>query len=242
MSFSAAGGGGDAGGEGGVGGVGGVGGGTPAPFSGYGASGYSVNEDGWPLSPDGYELLEEVGQGAFAKVVRARCPTLDKEGVPCEVAVKIMKLENISTSMEEIQSEVRAMRLNRNENVLNLFCCFVVKSDLWLVMPHMDRGSCYHVLRALRKAGKLPEGHGLPEEVVATIVREILQGLAYIHAQGQIHRDIKAGNVSCLFDLRRAVRARARARVPCRQRARVLASARVRRRRTHARAVARTEI
>ena len=69
---------------------------------------YAVNEDGWPLTPEGYELQDEVGQGAFAKVVRAYCVSKQSE-----VAIKIMKLENISTSMEEIQSEVRAMRLNR---------------------------------------------------------------------------------------------------------------------------------
>jgi len=155
---------------------------------------YHVNEDGWPLSADGYELLEEVGQGAFAKVFRARCPSRGDDR-DAEVAIKVMKLENITTSMEEIQSEVRAMKMNRHANVLHLYCCFVVGSDLWLVLPLMDRGSCYHMLRSLRKAGKVPEGHGLPEEVIATLVREILQGLAYIHAQGQIHRDMKAGNV-----------------------------------------------
>jgi serine/threonine-protein kinase OSR1/STK39 len=151
---------------------------------------FPVTEEGWPLSPDGYELLEEVGQGAFAKVVKAYCPT---KMLP--VAVKIMALENITTSMEEIQGEVKAMKLNRDDNVLGLYCCFVVRSDLWLVMPLMDKGSCYYILRSLRKAGRIVEGQGLPEDIIATLLREALQGLAYIHAQGQIHRDIKAGNI-----------------------------------------------
>jgi serine/threonine-protein kinase OSR1/STK39 len=150
----------------------------------------AFTDEGWPLQAHAYEPVEEIGQGAFAKVLKAWCP--DKQQF---VAVKIMALENITTSMEEIQMEVRAMKMNRHENVLDLFACFVVSSDLWLVMPMMDKGSCYHALRSLRKSGRIQEGEGLPEECIATIMRELLQGLEYIHGQGQIHRDIKAGNI-----------------------------------------------
>ena len=149
-----------------------------------------MNEEGWPLSPEGYTLLMEVGQGAFAKVIKAHCPSKDQY-----IAIKIMALENITTSLEEIQAEVRTMKLSRHENVLDLHCCFCVKSDLWLVMPLMDKGSAYYVLRMLRKQGRLHDGQGLPEDVIATILRDVLQGLEYIHGQHQIHRDIKAGNI-----------------------------------------------
>jgi len=151
---------------------------------------FPVNEDGWPLSPDGYTLLEEIGQGAFAKVLKSYCKSKDTH-----VGVKIMALENINVSIEEIQSEVKAMKLNRHDAVLGLYCCFVVGSDLWLVMPLMDKGSAYYILRCLRRTGRIMEGQGLPEEIIATIIKELLEGLAYIHAQGQIHRDVKAGNV-----------------------------------------------
>ena len=100
----------------------------------------------------------EVGSGAFAKVMQTSC--VGKGGEVVQVAVKVMKLENITTSMEEIQMEVRAMKLNRHENVLDLHCCFVVGSDLWLVMPLMEKGSCYYALRCMRKAGTVHESAG----------------------------------------------------------------------------------
>lgn len=127
-------------------------------------------------------------QGAFAKVMKARCPS---KGPGVNVAIKVMSLENITTSLEEIQAEVKTMKLSRHENVLDLFCCFVVRSSLWLVTPLMDKGSCYYCLRTLRKLHHWSDGQGLPEDVIATILKETLQGLDYIHGHGQIHRDVK---------------------------------------------------
>ena len=158
-----------------------------------GGASWQTNEEGWPLAPDGYLIAKdaEVGKGAFAKVLQARCESKDN----MRVAIKVMALENITTSMEEIQMEVHAMKMNKHPNVLDLYCCFVVGSELWLVMPLMDKGSCYYAMRCLRKGNVISEGQGFAEDAIVTILRELLQGLVYIHSNQQIHRDIKAGNI-----------------------------------------------
>ena len=86
------------------------------------------------------------------------------------------------------------MKLNRHDNVLSLHCCFVVGSELWLVMPFMDKGSCCYAMKKLAEKRKAEVGLG-GERVVAFVLHQVLQGLAYIHENAQIHRDIKAGNI-----------------------------------------------
>eukprot|EP00752_Nemacystus_decipiens_P015075 g13429.t1 len=141
----------------------------------------------WPTGADGYKLDKIIGKGAFATVWKAFCAT---RGV--HVAVKVMDLENVTHSFEDIRQEVAVMRMCDHPNVLSCYASFVHENELWLVMEFMSKGSCLHVMNVAKKEGK---GDGMKEEWIAYIVKQTLQGLKYFHDQGQIHRDIKAGNI-----------------------------------------------
>lgn len=52
----------------------------------------------------------------------------------------------------------------------------------------MVLGSCLDVIKT-----RFPEG--LDEISIATILKQALEGLAYLHKNGHIHRDVKAGNL-----------------------------------------------
>lgn len=96
----------------------------------------------------------------------------------------------LSTSKQNnISREAQTMILVDHPNVLKSHCSFVSDHNLWVVMPFMAGGSCLHILKAA-----YPDG--FEEVVIATILRDILKGLEYLHHHGHIHRDVK---VSILF-------------------------------------------
>lgn len=54
-------------------------------------------------------------------------------------------------------------------------------------MPYMAGGSCLHILKVVR-----PEG--FEEVIIATVLREVLKALEYLHHHGHIHRDVKVSS------------------------------------------------
>jgi len=144
----------------------------------------------WPTDPKAYSLLGKIGQGAFASVWKART----QENQEC-CAVKVLELDHVDTNLAEIRSEVQALRLSSHPNVLACYTAFVNDRSLWLVTQLMRKGSslhCLHTARLLLQKLKTPismEGH------ITYILHETLLGLQYIHENGQIHRDVKAGNI-----------------------------------------------
>lgn len=76
------------------------------------------------------------------------------------------------------------MCLIDHQNVVKAYCCFVVEQSLWVVMPYMAGGSFLHIMKSA-----FPEG--FDEPVIATVLKESLKALEYLHRHGHIHRDVK---------------------------------------------------
>ncbi|NXT11851.1 PAK1 kinase, partial [Prunella fulvescens] len=99
------------------------------------------------------------------------------------VAVKQLNLQH--QGCKKVLKEIMVVRENKNPNIVTYLESYLVSETVWLVLEYMDGGSLAKVLSKKRMA----VGH------IATVCRECLQGLAFLHANQVIHRDIKSDNI-----------------------------------------------
>lgn len=80
------------------------------------------------------------------------------------------------------------MTLSKHPNLLPVYGSFVNGSKLFIVTPFLSAGSGLDIMKTGFQTG-------MEEQVIATILKQVLQGMEYLHSHGLIHRDVKAGNL-----------------------------------------------
>lgn len=131
-----------------------------------------------------YEVLTLLGRGGMGSVYRARRADLDRE-----VALKVVNpgmLEKRSLRAR-FQREARALTLISHPNVLRL-----IDADLSHDPPYL----ALELLHGSSLEDRVGPGHEpWPRDRVLELGVQVSAGLAALHAEGILHRDLKPGNV-----------------------------------------------
>ena len=129
-----------------------------------------------------YTIEREVGAGGMATVYLARDIKHDRQ-----VALKVLRPElSAALGSERFPREIKFVAQFNHPHILSLYDSGETQGFLYYVMPYVEGES-------LRD--RLAREKQLPIADAVRILKEVADALAYSHARGVVHRDIKPGNV-----------------------------------------------
>ncbi|XP_053568995.1 death-associated protein kinase 3-like [Bombina bombina] len=136
-----------------------------------------------------FEMGEELGSGQFA-IVR-KCKE-HRTGV--EYAAKFIKKRRLSSSRrgvsrEEIEREVDILREIQHPNIITLHDVFENRTDVVLILELVSGGELFDFLA---------QKESLSEEEATMFLKQILDGVHYLHNKSIAHFDLKPENIMLL--------------------------------------------
>jgi serine/threonine protein kinase/protein involved in polysaccharide export with SLBB domain len=132
---------------------------------------------------EGYQILEELGQGGMGAVYKALHTKLDRV-----VAIKILTRGRAGDerAITRFEREMKAVGRFDHPHIVRAYDAREIGGAPVLIMEFvegMDLG------RLVRRLGPLPTADA------CELVRQACLGLQYIHEQGLVHRDLKPSNL-----------------------------------------------
>ncbi|XP_062828270.1 calcium/calmodulin-dependent protein kinase type IV isoform X2 [Anolis carolinensis] len=133
------------------------------------------NRDTWA---DYYELESELGRGATSIVYRCR-----QKGTQKPFAVKIL---NKTVDKKIVRTEIGVLLRLSHPNIIKLKEIFETPAEISLVLELVTGGELFD---------RIVEKGYYSERDAADAVKQILEAVAYLHANGIVHRDLKPENL-----------------------------------------------
>lgn len=131
---------------------------------------------------DAYELQHELAPGGMARLFLAVERSLDRK-----VVVKLLPPELASeVSIARFQREIGLTAHLQHPHILPILSAGANAGLLYYITPYVDGESLRH---------RMSRESRLPVRDALRLLREIADALAYAHARGVIHRDVKPENI-----------------------------------------------
>ena len=154
------------------------------------------NRDLTPVSTETFKWFRGrlIGKGTYGRVYLGMNATtgefLAVKQVEVNRAAAGQDKERIKEMVAALDQEIDTMQHLDHDNIVQYLGCERKEYSISIFLEYIPGGS---VGSCLRKHGKFEES------IVSSLTRQTLAGLAYLHREGILHRDLKADNI--LLDL-----------------------------------------
>ncbi|XP_019065699.1 death-associated protein kinase 2 isoform X3 [Fukomys damarensis] len=138
---------------------------------------------------DFYDIGEELGSGQFAIVKKCQ-----EKSTGLEFAAKFIKKRQTRASRrgvcrEEIEREVSILRQVLHPNIITLHDVYENRTDVVLILELVSGGELFDFLA---------QKESLSEEEATSFIKQILDGVNYLHTKKIAHFDLKPENIMLL--------------------------------------------
>ncbi|XP_055017904.1 death-associated protein kinase 1 [Boleophthalmus pectinirostris] len=136
-----------------------------------------------------YEIGDELGSGQFAVVRRCRHRDTGVEYAAKFIKKRRSKASRRGVSREDIEREVSILKEIQHPNVITLHEVFENKAEVILILELVAGGELFDFLA---------EKESLSEEEATQFLKQILDGVQYLHSKQIAHFDLKPENIMLL--------------------------------------------
>ncbi|XP_050688434.1 serine/threonine-protein kinase PLK4-like [Eriocheir sinensis] len=135
-------------------------------------------------SIEDFDVGEQLGKGGFATVYHARCRNTGRD-----VAVKKINKSQITAGglINRVRQEVTIHSRLSHPSILQLYTFFEDHHHVYLILELCVKGELQKHLKNL--------GRVLTESEAREYLRQIIDGMLYLHSKAIIHRDLTLSNI-----------------------------------------------
>ena len=136
-----------------------------------------------------YKLFKQIGYGSFGHVYLTT-----RIGEPNKLyATKIIDINKFKSIqyINYFENELRILRMINHKNVIRLYDCLQMNNKYYFIMEYCNGGTLLDILKRYKAKYLRP----FPQDLIQFLMRQIIEGIRYIHSLQIIHRDIKLDNI-----------------------------------------------